>query len=491
MAGRVWLRADRWLTWFHRWVGVALCLVFFIWFATGAVLHFVDFPALSDNDRYTAGDAIDGAKLRVAPADLVNSYPAMDDLRLISVVGRPVYIVSSPTSGLTAVAGDSGERIPSISAATARIAAERFAGTHASDAQGPLSYDQWIVHQRFDPYRPFFRVRIDDVAKTDVYVSARTGEVVQRTRRSERVWNWCGAVLHWIYFTPLRRSWSAWNQTVWWISLVAFLTAVVGTWLGVQRLIANRLARRHGLSPFRRWMRWHHIIGLFSAVILLGWILSGWLSMDHGRFFSTGRTGTQEADRMRGMPFSAVARNATLSDVQAALPTAEIDFEAINGQPFLLARGSTNRQLWFRPPSGEGGRISSALDGPELTGALRRVWPDAPVIAVANDGRDALYRLAESVPPGAFGAEVLLSAGTIRVYVDQYTGRLLTAMNASRRDYAWIYYALHTLNFPILLGVPLVRTALVMILLAVGLGFSATGVVLGISRLRRELRVVN
>ena len=69
-----------------------------------------------------------------------------------------------------------------------------------------MEYDQWIVHQRFDPYRPFYRVRLNDDATTDLYVSARTGEVLQRTRFSERAWNWSGAVIHWIYFTPLRKS---------------------------------------------------------------------------------------------------------------------------------------------------------------------------------------------------------------------------------------------------------------------------------------------
>jgi uncharacterized iron-regulated membrane protein len=487
MAGGVGSRANRWLTWFHRWVGVALCLVFFIWFATGAVLHFVDFPSLGDSDRYMTADAIDGTKLTVPPSDLVKSLPAMDDLRLVSIVGRPVYIVSSPSSGLAAFAGDSGERIDSISASTAGLVAQRFSGARARSVDGPLAYDQWIVHQRFDPYRPLYRVRIDDQAGTDLYVSARTGEVVQRTRRRERIWNWCGAVTHWIYFTPLRRNWAAWNQTVWWFSLVALLTSIAGTWLGVERFIGNRAAGRRGLSPFRRWMKWHHVIGLFTAVIVLAWILSGWLSMDHGRFFSTGQISGAETDRIRGMSFSAVADQATLNDVRGALPATQIDFGALAGRPFLLSRGVVSRQLWFPSAGGETQDGADGLRGPDIQRALSRAWPGARVEAVPKDGTDALYRLAESVPVNAFGANVLLDSGTIRVYVDRYTGHVLTAMNTSRRGYAWIYYALHTLNFPILLRIPLIRTLLVLTLLGVGLVFSATGIVLGISRLRREL----
>ena len=47
----LWSSVNRWLTWFHRWAGVALCLLFAIWFASGAVLHFVSFPSLSRSDQ--------------------------------------------------------------------------------------------------------------------------------------------------------------------------------------------------------------------------------------------------------------------------------------------------------------------------------------------------------------------------------------------------------------------------------------------------------
>ena len=60
-------------------------------------------------------------------------------------------------------------------------------------------------------------------------------------------------------------------------------------------------------------------------------------------------------------------------------------------------------------------------------------------------------------------------------------------MDPSRRAYAWIYYALHTLNFPGLISRPLARTTIEMLLLAAGLAFGATGIVIAFRRLRREL----
>ena len=35
----------------HRWLGVAFCLLFAMWFASGMVMHFVPFPSLEENER--------------------------------------------------------------------------------------------------------------------------------------------------------------------------------------------------------------------------------------------------------------------------------------------------------------------------------------------------------------------------------------------------------------------------------------------------------
>jgi hypothetical protein len=62
---------------------------------------------------------------------------------------------------------------------------------------------------------------------------------------------------------------------------------------------------------------------------------------------------------------------------------------------------------------------------------------------------------------------------------------MLVVMDGSRRAYAWIYYALHTFNFPVLLTRTSTRAVIVLLLLSIGLTFSCTGVVLGVHRLRR------
>src|SRR5580692_2953998 len=172
----LWSSTNRWLTWFHRWAGVVLCLLFAVWFASGAILHFVGFPSLSEGDQREGREAIDLSRVSISPRDAFALAPLANDLRLLSVAGRPMYVAEQPEGTWLRIAGDTGEVLPTFSIVVAATVAERFSGSPVAGVSGPMEYDQWIVHQRFDPYRPFYRVRMKDDAKTDLYVSARTGE---------------------------------------------------------------------------------------------------------------------------------------------------------------------------------------------------------------------------------------------------------------------------------------------------------------------------
>jgi uncharacterized iron-regulated membrane protein len=484
--GSLWARTNRWLTWFHRWSGVVLCLLFIAWFASGAVLLYVPFPALVPSDRLAHSEPVDGSRLVREPAAAVTAAPGSKQLVLISVAGHPTYLAFGADGGPVAVPGDTAPVRALFSAETARIVAERFGGVTASRVEGPLQYDQWIVHQHFDSFRPFYRVRLDDAEGTDLYVSARTGQVLQKTRARERAWNWCGAVLHWIYFTPLRQSWSAWNQTVWWLSLFALLASVAGTWLGIHRFLKSRASSRSSWSPFRGWMRWHHVIGLFASIIVLMWIFSGWLSMDHGRLFSKGEVPPERALPFHGLALDAVTRAVPPRFIRQVGSAAEIRFGAVAGRPFVAAQGgslTTARVFWLDSPDAA---PTAAIPPSFLITGLQAAWPHEDVIQIAPPSSPDFYAVAESLPDTAVPFSIGTSHAS-RVYVDGVSGSLLVVMDTSRRAYAWVYYALHTFNFPVLLAHTTTREVLVLLLLLIGLAFSCTGVVIGVHRLRRSL----
>jgi uncharacterized iron-regulated membrane protein len=293
-------------------------------------------------------------------------------------------------------------------------------------------------------------------------------------------------VLHWIYFTPLRKSWSAWNQTVWWLSLVALLGSVAGTWLGIHRFVKTRASGRTAWSPFRGWMRWHHVIGLFASVIVLVWIFSGWLSMDHGRLFSKGEVSGDHALRFQGMPLDSITRAVPPRLISRLGSASELSFGAVAGRPFVAAQGgpsNSSRIYWLDSPDAA---PTTAIPSSLLMSGLNVAWPGEHAIQTVAEANPDFYAVAESLDKTAVPFDVGTSQ-VLRLYVDGVTGKLLVAMDTSRRAYAWVYYALHTFNFPVLLVHTSTRTVVVLLLLSIGLTFSCTGAVLGFQRLRRTI----
>src|SRR5215470_10437866 len=173
----------------HRWWGVAFCLLFAMWFASGIVMHFVPFPARSEGGWATgAGDKVRSEQ-------------------------DALYVAAAHT------------RSHGLDASRATVA--------------PIDYDQWTVAGEFDSDRPLYRVALNDDAGTELYVSSATGNVVLLTTQGVRLANYFGSIAHWIYPAVLRHHGKAWNTLMWWLSLAATIGASIGVIIGIVRLGAG------------------------------------------------------------------------------------------------------------------------------------------------------------------------------------------------------------------------------------------------------------
>ncbi|MBB4256314.1 MULTISPECIES: PepSY domain-containing protein [unclassified Bradyrhizobium] len=464
----------------HRWLGIAFCLLFAMWFATGIVMHFVPFPSLTEAERFAGLAPVDreAARIPVAAAVAVSGVVDAVRVRLIQRSDAAVYIVSG-SSRVRAVRASDGADASVAMADTALAIAREHARNRGLDAApaavvaGP-DYDQWSVPNGFDRHRPLFRVALGDAAGTEVYVSSPTGEIVLDTTRRERGWNWAGSVLHWIYPTVLRSNWSLWDRVVWTLSLLALIAAMLGAVLGIARV---KLRGRRMSSPYRGWHALHHVIGLAATMFVLTWSLSGWLSMDHGRLFSRGQLTLAESGVMNAPPDWAAA---SWLDRQPISPsTREIEWFAFNGSVYRRDRVSLDRQVLIK--AGD-----ASLDGPRefldrheiqsLVAHLAAGCGAASVLA-GNDDYPAQSAIA--------GAPVYRSrCGDLWFDIDGADGSVLQRLDSSRRAYRWLYSALHTLDFPLLVAHPRLRDTIIVGLCALGLVFSVTGIAIGWRRLR-------
>jgi len=454
----------------HRWFGIVLCLFFCTWFLTGAMMVFVSFPSLSAGERDRQAEVVNLSKVRETPSQVL--MEADTGIRLISRDGEPAYVVTGD-QGLKVVSAVTGQALPRLGHTQVWTIASHFSGAPVDSLTGPFAYDQWVVHNQFDPFRPVYRATLADKAKTEIYISAATGEVIQKTTGKARVLNWLGSVIHWIYITPIRSHFWLWDQTVWWISLAGLTTVIMGFTLGFIRTNkALKNPKRPRITPFRGWLEWHHKLGLFAGVLVLFWIFSGWLSMDHGRLFSRGETPKAAQAGYDGSDLKSGLASVTLMDLTSKTGASRIDFNVVAGQPILAAAGKQSAPI---------------LPDAVLLNGVAAGWPGLAPDHLDSVGPRETFALAEGLAETTRLAR-LKDADRTNVYIDGPTGRILVVMNTSRKAYAWVYYALHTWNWPILSDHPVLHNTLILILLLAGFSFSLTSLVIGVKRLRLTIK---
>jgi uncharacterized iron-regulated membrane protein len=467
----------------HRWLGVASGLLFAMWFLTGMVMHFVPFPALTEAERIDGLEPIDPSQVTRGPAAAVEASGIGDAtrVRLLLRSDGPVYVVTG-ASGMKAIRADNLTDATVKSRTLALILAQAAArrrgldGSRAAAAEA-ADYDQWTVPNGFDRHRPLYRVMLNDVAGTRLYVSSLTGEVVLDTTRRERWWNIAGSVTHWIYPTLLRRSQPAWDMTVWWLSLAALIAAISGSVLGILRI---KLARHRIASPYVGWHKWHHVLGLACMTFVLTFIFSGWLSMDHGRLFSTGKLTAAEAAAISDPPAWETLPTAAVPISAQAI---EVEWFVFNRKFFRRDRTGLTTQLLFSGDTDGGFAPRGDFLTPEDVAALgARLAPgcDSPVVVAPDDN----HAVTASMPNAPVYRSV---CGDVWYHIDGASGAVLERLDPSRRAYRWFYSALHTLDFPALAAHAALRSAVIVGLCGLGLVFSLTGVVIGWRRLRRRV----
>src|SRR3954447_22150175 len=80
----------------HRWLGIACCLLFAMWFASGIVMHFVPFPALTEAERVGGLAPVKLEQVRHGPAEAaaLSGLANITRIRLMQRIDGPVYLVT-------------------------------------------------------------------------------------------------------------------------------------------------------------------------------------------------------------------------------------------------------------------------------------------------------------------------------------------------------------------------------------------------------------
>ena len=457
--------APRWLVLTHRYLGVVLGGLMLLWCLSGMVMLFVPYPSVSPDERAARLPRIDWSHCCVidgaAPADAAVASAAVEQL-----AGAPVLRLRLAKSGRRVIDLTNGHPVEGVGELDAATIAEPWGRVTTAT---PVIRDQWTVSGEFNRGRPFWRLRLADAAATDLYVSQKTGEVVQRTTRASRVLNWFGAVPHWLYPTLLRQYPKLWTQVVIWTSLAGVFLTLAGLYLG---LIAWRPFGDTRLSPFRGLMTWHHLGGLGAGLLTLSWVASGLVSMNPWGFLES--PGDPAASRLAGPPPRFAEVQAALESAAARAPAvAQVRLAPFAGRAFVMA-GEDRLDAQGRP---------APLTAPDLAAAGQRLGPVTRQGLMATE--DAYYfshHEAVTLPVW----RVLLADGR-RDYLDPRTGALLASIDGPAKGYRWLHQGLH--RFDVVPGFrrgPAWASVILILLAAVTFGVG-TGVWLGWRRIGHDL----
>ncbi|GGB99400.1 hypothetical protein GCM10007205_05900 [Oxalicibacterium flavum] len=502
-------RLKRWLFLIHRWLGIVACLFFAMWFVSGVVMMYVGYPKLTERERLLHLPALNAQAPLLAPEEALKKADAQgpfEELKLANARGgQPVYTAIPAPQQLAGQVGKkgrpepiiidarSGQRLSGTDRNLVMASAAAYAGPSITASYVDAIGEDAFTHSRaLDAHRPLHRVQLNDQDGTLLYISGRTGEVVRDATRNERIWNYVGAWIHWLY--PLRGNvfdaW--WTDTVIWLSIGGTVVALTGTVVGILRWRFTKPYRSGSRSPYQRGlMRWHHLFGLSFAVITITWIFSGLMSMNPWRIFDSGAASLQTG-LMHGSSLAKTELDTRPQTLLQAIggPVSELRWNRRLGRNIVTAHGAAGMSVVLD------GRTAQpyAPDREVLIAASRHLMP-YPIKAVHQLDRYDLYYYAREEHTMTGGGEKPLPVirvifddpAATWVHIDPHTGAILGKTDSHRRASRWLFAMLHSWDWlPLLERRPLWDILLVALSLGGGI-LSITGVVIGWRRIDRKL----
>lgn len=504
-------RARRWLYLAHRWLGIVLCLFMALWFVSGVVMMYVGYPKLTPSERWAHLPDLElPADCCISPQRALlaaRALPALvatagrrsagtgeaPELRLAMIGGRPFWLVAEPGRGQIAVDAGSAAATVEVDAVAAAAIAARFAVGATPRFVETRDRDIFTVSRSLDGHRPLHRFALDDVAGTELYLSSRTGEVVRDSTRSERAWNYLGAIIHWLY--PLKGEWfdSLRPDVIIYLSLAGSLLALFGILAGIWRW---RFTRRYGngrSTPYRAaWMRWHHIAGLLFGAVVFTWVFSGMLSMNPWRIFDSGAR-PPDGRALAGIEWARAKFERSPAQVLplADFPVRELVAVLFDGATYYLLYAADGRSLLV-PATGEP-MVRPRFSREELAAVAARLLPGR--VVVRSTWLEEYDRYYYPRQPHTMTGHQERRLPILRVeyddpeqtwiHLDPHTGRIYNRLDRYGRVKRWLFAFLHSFDAPVFIGQRPLWDIVLILLSAGGMVVCLSGAVIGWRRLRR------
>lgn len=473
-------RLTKIMQWTHKVLGTLLSIFFLAWFLSGLVMIYHTFPRVRPADLRDKMDLLSEQSLP-SIASIEQRLGADEPLRNLSLnsyLGQTRFQLRSNSKNQL-IPTDTAAQLPTVDWPYIQSVVARWNNTTVAQVDTLYSLDQWIPFGRLKKEFPIYKFHFADGEKHQLYISSKSGEVLQYTSKESRFWAWIGAIPHWIYFTALRQDSKKWSDLVIWLSGIGCIMCLAGFYMGIRALVLAR--RRHTISPYKKfWYKWHYLSGLVFGLPALTFCFSGMMSL----------SSVQEWGIKPKLDFSPTQELQKMALSPADYP---LDYrEAIKAYPKQIRQmewGSFGDIPFYKIYTDEGEKVIDARDqqnvrplnltSDEVVARLSRLHKEHPIHIEQLNAYDTYYISRKRRLELPVWKVTIDDVDHSSYYINPRTGQCRYVNTPSRWDH-WTYSAFHNLSFRVLTNRPLLWSVVMWGVLLGGTFVSLSGVWLAI-----------
>lgn len=479
----------------HRILGTVLSVLFLVWFLSGFVMIYHKFPRVANRDRFSCMSAL--------PDNLQDNLPSPESIRarfadstilslsLETYAEQTVFKLTSPAGTHIMPADAARQReIPRLSFAMLEQYARRWSKSNIARTDTLYELEQWIPFSALRKEFPIYKFYFGDEEKHQLYVSSQSGEPLQFTDKSSRLWAWLGAIPHWVYFTSLRQNRELWINTVILLSGLGCIMCLAGIIVGAWEYVRHYRRRGTLRTPYRKFTyKWHHIAGFIFGPFVFTFTFSGMMSLAEVPQWLVKEHDPSIREKLRApAPVEPDSYRLDYRKILSAYPqrTKRIEWASFGDKP-LYRTVVDSKQLAFDASTEN--MLPLSLNEDDVGDFLIRLHNDRTTITLMEEYDNYYVGLSDHLPLPVYKASVE-NADNSTYYINPKNGSIRYFNNNSKTR-RWMYQALHSFKFKFAAERPILWNILVWTTMTGGSIVAATGVWLGFRYARRKLRIMN
>ncbi len=483
----------------HRYFGLVLSLLFVVWFLSGFVMMYTKYPYLKKDKNLEQSSLLNSNKSCLLPQAAFLNLKTKDTLEQVnigSLLNKVVYHFYFKDGTIKTVYAADGSILKPIDSSTAKTIAQHFVKKPIVIKETELleNLDQWTPRNSFKPHLPMYKFTLDDAAGNLLYVSSKTGEVVQMLTANERFWAWLGPIPHWIYYRDLIVNRPLWRQVIIWTSSLGVVLSITGIILGFVRIRKNKKGKKNTITNFspykKRWFKWHHYTGFAFGFFIFTWILSGLLSMNPWKWSPDSDLNEEESLSWTG---GSLNLNAFVLSPDKALRQSklkgvkEIQLIQFKSTPYyLVSKNSKETELINASDSVTSKKPPLTIA--KITQAIQDLNPNLRLkeIVVLNEYDHYYYdkNNVKALPVVRIKRD---DENETWFYINPKTSKVIYKLENASRLERWLYNGLHSWDFPFLYKKRPLWDVLMILFLLGGLAVSFTGLILTLKWVKRKI----